>query len=728
MSGIALQATPNGTRIDQFGNALAGRPQYVYLQGTTTQVVVYSDAALSVPLPGGQPVVLQADGSLPGYISSDDALDYVDAVTGERRQGSLPVPSNVVKDTRVTTKGDLLGTDATPALARIGVGSDGLVLTADSAAATGVSWQVAGGGGFTSPYHQQDASGNFGLGSSLPALASGTHNVAIGLSTLAAIVSASNNTGIGYQALKVATSSNNTALGSSALMAVTSGSSNTAIGQSAALNTTGGLNTVVGNAAGAGAVGSTGSNNVAVGFQSLFAFSTGHDNTAIGYQSADAITTANSCVAVGTGALGANTTASSQTAVGQNALATNTTAVGNVAVGANAMQNTTGGSNTALGVSALAGAVGSTGTLNTAIGWQAMTALTTGSNNVAVGYQAGTAITTAAGATIVGAGAGQALTTGSVTALGRNAASSVTTGIAVVAIGPQTLAANTASDIVGVGGNVLSANTTGAVNAAIGPSAMLRNTIGSGNTAAGSDSLHENLIGSNNTAVGNSALYHSLSSENAGVGHNALGTVTTGANNSALGAGAGFIANTGSNGTFIGYNAGNTDGVTPTTDNASMTCIGEQAQATTANVIVLGKAIATRPNLIFGAVGAAALFGSGVGVFAMAPAFTNPSTNPTGASILYVDSATNQFKSKDPAGTVSALSYLANATVTLVAGSSGSVANTNITANSIVLVHNVSAGGTVGALSVTLSAGVGFTINSTSGTDTSKVHYRIVSY
>lgn len=70
---------------------------------------------------------------------------------------------------------------------------------------------------------------------------------------------------------------------------------------------------------------------------------------------------------------------------------------------------------------------------------------------------------------------------------------------------------------------------------------------------------------------------------------------------------------------------------------------------------------------------------------------------------------------------------VASGEVTLVAGTKA-IANTAITANSIVKPYSVSSGGTVGALSVVPNAGVGFTINSTSNTDTSKVYYEIVSY
>lgn len=69
-----------------------------------------------------------------------------------------------------------------------------------------------------------------------------------------------------------------------------------------------------------------------------------------------------------------------------------------------------------------------------------------------------------------------------------------------------------------------------------------------------------------------------------------------------------------------------------------------------------------------------------------------------------------------------------SAQVILASGSSGSIANTHITINSIIKVYNISAGGTVGALSVTLAAGTGFTINSTSVIDSSTVYYEIVSY
>jgi hypothetical protein len=62
---------------------------------------------------------------------------------------------------------------------------------------------------------------------------------------------------------------------------------------------------------------------------------------------------------------------------------------------------------------------------------------------------------------------------------------------------------------------------------------------------------------------------------------------------------------------------------------------------------------------------------------------------------------------------------------TLVAGTV-TVTNTNITADSVVLLTRKTAGGTIGDLTYTLSAGTSFTINSASGSDTSTVSYLIV--
>ena len=69
---------------------------------------------------------------------------------------------------------------------------------------------------------------------------------------------------------------------------------------------------------------------------------------------------------------------------------------------------------------------------------------------------------------------------------------------------------------------------------------------------------------------------------------------------------------------------------------------------------------------------------------------------------------------------------LASGTATMAAGTIA-VAYPNITAASVVRLVRQTAGGTLGHLSVALTAGTGFTINSSSGTDTSTVFWEIVT-
>ena len=73
------------------------------------------------------------------------------------------------------------------------------------------------------------------------------------------------------------------------------------------------------------------------------------------------------------------------------------------------------------------------------------------------------------------------------------------------------------------------------------------------------------------------------------------------------------------------------------------------------------------------------------------------------------------------------LPYVYAGTATL-SGGTIAVVNANVTSNSKVRVWNDSASGTVGALSVAVTPGTGFTVNSTSGSDASTVYYEITAY
>lgn len=72
----------------------------------------------------------------------------------------------------------------------------------------------------------------------------------------------------------------------------------------------------------------------------------------------------------------------------------------------------------------------------------------------------------------------------------------------------------------------------------------------------------------------------------------------------------------------------------------------------------------------------------------------------------------------DVAGTVSGNATLVGGTI--------AVANTLVKSTSKLLTTRKTIGGTAGNLSYTVTAGVGFTINSSSGTDTSVVTYLLI--
>jgi len=178
-------------------------------------------------------------------------------------------------------------------------------------------------------------------------------------------------------------------------------------------------------------------------------------------------------VGLGTGALQGNTTGAHNTALGYQALAANATGVTTTAVGSFAAYLNTGSGNTAVGDGALYGydATGPVnGSLNTAVGAQALFRNTTGANNTAVGWFALQSNTTGA----------------------ENAAS---------------------------GHGALAKNTAGRDNSAHGYLALYNNTAGQENNAQGSFALYSNTTGNDNTAIGNVA----MSNNNTGWFNTALG-------------------------------------------------------------------------------------------------------------------------------------------------------------------------------------------------------------
>ena len=133
--------------------------------------------------------------------------------------------------------------------------------------------------------------------------------------------------------------------------------------------------------------GSTNTNNIAFGLQSLYSNINGVNNTAIGTRTLYLNTYGYDNTACGTDALYYNTIGYNNAAIGTLALCLNTNGSNNTAIGLQSLySNSFGSYNEAIGTNSLY--YNTTGFYNTAIGTNALYNNTTGSNNVAIGGRA----------------------------------------------------------------------------------------------------------------------------------------------------------------------------------------------------------------------------------------------------------------------------------------------------------------------------------------------------
>jgi trimeric autotransporter adhesin len=209
---------------------------------------------------------------------------------------------------------------------------------------------------------------------------------------------------------------------------------------------------------------------------------------------------------------------------------------------------------------------------NTALGYNALNAITTGGTNVAVGYEAGLSLTDASDTTFIGYQAGRLATGGENTAVGTQAMQNVIysggNGVGNVAIGYWALrgtSAQSPTSNIAIGnsaGRLLS--TGGNYNVLVGGASGDALTTGYSNIAMGSNSLGSGTTTSSNVALGHSALSAiTTSGHNTAIGRDA-GTAATGSNNTFVGSGAGDAQTSGNNNIILGYNA---DGSSTTVSN-----------------------------------------------------------------------------------------------------------------------------------------------------------------
>ena len=233
----------------------------------------------------------------------------------------------------------------------------------------------------------------------------------------------------------------------------------------------------------------------------------------------------------------------------------------------------------------------------------------TGSNNTAVGYQAGYSNTTGGYNTFLGNVAGYANTTGvQNTAIGGyGALQANTTGNYNIAIGPLALASN-------LSGNNNVAIGSGIVGSVVG--ALGTNTTGTNNTAIGFEALQANLSTNNNTAIGSQAGYS-----------------VTGGGNTLLGTGAGYTTTattTGTNNTYLGYSAHGSAAA-----NTNEIAIGYNAVGIGSNSTVIGNS-STTATKVFGSLTSTGVMFPQQATTAAAPAYVKGG--------IYFDTTLNKLR------------------------------------------------------------------------------------
>ena len=513
-----------------------------------------------------------------------------------------------------TAVGTILAGNGPGTYCSLAVGTNGQILIADSACASGIKW--------TENLIGITTATNTALGTGAgDSITTGLNNVSIGLNSGTAITSGGNNVILGANTGDtITTGVFNTLVGATAGGNIaTNSEGNTAVGFGAGGvgSLAGGYNTVMGHSAGQAIT--SGGGNTFMGYQSGASVTTGIHNTFVGRYFGAAGMSNNVVLADGAGTVRFQANNSGAWApngtnfgsVGQVLTSLGTVAApawctlslacvpcaafvacGDLLVGTGSATFTalpTGTNGQALLVDTACTATGglkwatppslcgytcTAAPLNTALGFQAGDSITTGTDNVTIGYNAGTAITNgsqnviigsntsvssnAVGIVAIGFCAGQANTTGGCVVhigwvSGRNS-----TGLSNTYVGALTgcAASNTSACGTLLGFCAGSALTTGNGNTFLGHQTGRFVTTGNFNVAIGVATFQTATTGTCNVAIGCGALNGNITgSGSVAVGSRALTNTGGTAVNTAVGSEAG-AQTSGTGNSYFGVNAG----------------------------------------------------------------------------------------------------------------------------------------------------------------------------
>ena len=447
-----------------------------------------------------------------------------------------------------------------------------------------------------------DGEGNIAVGDGAlnAGVVTGDFNVAVGTNALRDNTSGEHNVAVGREAMRDnSIGIQNTAIGHQAMLINTSGQRNVAVGDDAlAFNDTGNFNIAVGWGAMGGGVGLTTHENIAIGAEALFNLEEGHNNIAIGRQALNLQRDTSSNIAIGRSAMGgALRSGSENVAVGHETLLNVSGGFANVAVGCHA------GRGFAVADFDVSGSV----FIGYKAGDPGFGAVT-GTGNVVIGYEAQGRTTSLAltgnDCTLVGTQTEVSQGATNVTLLGARAKADGVAGRCIVlyagdaslnaadqdtftvkpirsATAAQTLyydpasgeityntsaaaadvsgawTFDSSSNFYGPSGEAGSAGFDGEGNIAVGDGALNAFVVtGDFNVAVGTDALRDNTSGFHNVAVGRQAmLVNTDGTENTALGHQALAVNTSGNQNVAIGDDALLFNATGNSNIAVGFGA-----------------------------------------------------------------------------------------------------------------------------------------------------------------------------